>query len=385
MEIHIRKRQTKRQGLAYDLDYRWNGKRYRPLLGYNLTPAESQQRAVAMLQTIQANAYSQATAAQQAPTLNDVLPLFWNSFTIKNRVDRARPENIIKKYLLPFFGIIPLHSIPLKYVELPEADKRTRVAEAEELELLRTIKEKDPSRRECRKELWRIIQVALNVGLREWKILTIDRSWIKKREDGYWLCLPPAASRIKGNPKEIPLNRIAMRALVEDLPSLTDGRVFRHWTNARSFKGYWLKTVRRVGLQNLRFHDLRHTFTTRLQRLGVDYELRQALLGHKMPGMTASYSHGGPEWDARLRDAVTRLEKGYGLVYERSACAVDEAKHAKTWEPVGTRPQEPRHRMAEPVPWASRARLASQPAPSLHLYVGGMGRGTSRTLVRNAG
>src|ERR687898_2188695 len=32
-----------------------------------------------------------------------------------------------------------------------------------------------------------------------------------------------------------------------------------------------------------------------------DYEIRQALLGHRMPGMTASYSHGGPEWDEKRR------------------------------------------------------------------------------------
>jgi len=57
------------------------------------------------------------------------------------------------------------------------------------------------------------------------------------------------------------------------------------------------------------------TSTTRLQRLGVDYEVRQALLGHKMPGMTAAYSHGGPEWDAKLREAVKRLEKAYPVAY----------------------------------------------------------------------
>jgi hypothetical protein len=50
----------------------------------------------------------------------------------------------------------------------------------------------------------------------------------------------------------------------------------------------------------------------------VDYEVRQALLGHKMPGMTAAYSHGGPEWDQKLRDAVTRLEKAHPLSYELS-------------------------------------------------------------------
>jgi integrase len=142
---------------------------------------------------------------------------------------------------------------PLKHVDL---------AEAEELEALRTIKEKDPSKRECRQELWQIIQVALNMGLREGEILAIERSWIKKREDGYWLCLPPASSRIKGNPKEVPLNRIALRALHDSPASIADGQVFRHWTDARAFKGYWLETVRRVGIQSLRFHDLRHTFTT---------------------------------------------------------------------------------------------------------------------------
>ena len=35
----------------------------------------------------------------------------------------------------------------------------------------------------------------------------------------------------------------------------------------------------------------------------------QALLGHRMPGMTVTYSHGGPEWEANLRDALKRLEK----------------------------------------------------------------------------
>jgi hypothetical protein len=42
-----------------------------------------------------------------------------------------------------------------------------------------------------------------------------------------------------------------------------------------------------------------------------------------MPGMTAHYSHGGPEWDRKLRHAVESLEKGYplsyGLSYEAKA------------------------------------------------------------------
>ena len=34
-----------------------------------------------------------------------------------------------------------------------------------------------------------------------------------------------------------------------------------------------------------------------------------------MPGMTASYSHGGPEWDEKLRKAVIRLDQAFRLSY----------------------------------------------------------------------
>jgi integrase-like protein len=138
--------------------------------------------------------------------------------------------------------------------------------------------------------------------------------------------------------------------LAEDLPALMDGRIFRQWTNLRAFKAYWEATVRRVGLHDLRFHDLRHTFATRLQRLGVEYETRQALLGHRMPGVTADYSHGGPEWDRLLRDAMTRLEKGYVLVDEladeRQAAKAVGSISLKTGEPAGIRTQDPRLKRA---------------------------------------
>ncbi len=78
----------------------------------------------------------------------------------------------------------------------------------------------------------------------------------------------------------------------------------------------------------LTFHDLRHTFATWLQNLGVPLEVRAALLGHRLRGigndqlggesMTAAYSHGGYGWNQQLREAVTRLNTAllsYGLSY----------------------------------------------------------------------
>jgi hypothetical protein len=132
---------------------------------------------------------------------------------------------------------------------------------------------------------------------------------------------------------------------------VVDGRVFRRWNNARAFKKYWDAVCKRAKVQDLHFHDLRHTFTTWLQGLGVDYEVRQALLGHRMPGMTATYSHGGPQWNQKLREAVTRLAKAYPSSYEtsygRKAQAAGTAEVIeKIGEPPGTRTQGPRLKRA---------------------------------------
>jgi hypothetical protein len=44
-------------------------------------------------------------------------------------------------------------------------------------------------------------------------------------------------------------------------------------------------------LENLRFHDLRHTFATRLVQSGVDLITVRDLLGHFSISMTQRYTH----------------------------------------------------------------------------------------------
>jgi integrase len=65
------------------------------------------------------------------------------------------------------------------------------------------------------------------------------------------------------------------------------------------------KAIKLGGIQGLRFHDLRHTFASRLVQLGVDLITVQRLLGHARITMTARYAH-SPD-SARIA-AVTRLE-----------------------------------------------------------------------------
>lgn len=60
----------------------------------------------------------------------------------------------------------------------------------------------------------------------------------------------------------------------------------------------------KAGIDDLHFHDLRHTFATRLADAGVDAFTIAALLGHSEIQMTARYTHAT---DERSRQAVDSL------------------------------------------------------------------------------
>lgn len=52
----------------------------------------------------------------------------------------------------------------------------------------------------------------------------------------------------------------------------------------------WLRAGKSVGLQQVRVHDLKHTYGRRLRSAGVSFEDRQDLLGHRSGRTTAHYS-----------------------------------------------------------------------------------------------
>jgi len=65
-------------------------------------------------------------------------------------------------------------------------------------------------------------------------------------------------------------------------------------------------SCKRAGIKNLRFHDLRHTFATRLVLAGVDLATVSKLLGHSSIQMTMRYAHPTPE---ALKSAVSKANK----------------------------------------------------------------------------
>ena len=67
---------------------------------------------------------------------------------------------------------------------------------------------------------------------------------------------------------------------------------------------FW-KALNIAGIENFRFHDLRHTFATRLIQAGVDIYAVAKLLGHKDIKTTTRYAHHHTD---SLRNAVRFLD-----------------------------------------------------------------------------
>jgi len=286
-------------------------------------------------------------------TLRQFVPVYMKELAVNQCVDVARITTALNRHILPMLGDRRLGSLKrengidyiahrreegaaegtierewavlmrvlnlavqnddldknrLETVPSPKGTRREQTWSMEDLEAMRGAVGKGRNRRdrEAREAVIRMVDVAVNTGLRLAKVLGIERQACVQEPDGWWLMLPSARTKTKGNPKLIPLNGPAVEALGLEKADQPGGRVFIRWKNGYSFRAVWNRMRKDAGLQDqdLRFHDLRHTFSTWLQDLGVAEDIRGRFLGHA-ESMTGSYSHGGR---GQMREAVTRLE-----------------------------------------------------------------------------
>ena len=123
-----------------------------------------------------------------------------------------------------------------------------------------------------------------------------------------------------GEARHFYLNRAAVEAL-KSLPARLDGRMFPMRPNQTSM--LFVRAAKRAGLENVRLHDLRHTFASYQAMSGVASRGLQALLGHKDARMTMRYSHLS---DGYLRAAVNGVVLG-GTSVENSAFGPKDGTH----------------------------------------------------------
>ena len=94
-------------------------------------------------------------------------------------------------------------------------------------------------------------------------------------------------------PRQVPLTLPVRQALAElsKVRDLGHRHVFvYHRSPVREVKTAFRTACKRAGIENLRFHDLRHCAATNLRRAGVDTTTAMQIIGHKSPYMWKRYN-----------------------------------------------------------------------------------------------
>ncbi len=161
-----------------------------------------------------------------------------------------------------------------------------------------------------------IVLIALKTGLRWGEIINLK--WRQAPNSNYvdfendTIFIHESLSKSK-KPRYVPLADSVKQALM-DFPQHSEaGYIF---VNPKTGKPYdnvkksFHSALRKAGIKDFRFHDLRHCFASQLVRNGVDLYVVQKLLSHSSPKMTQRYAH---LRDDHLREAVEGLERPKNL------------------------------------------------------------------------
>jgi integrase len=128
------------------------------------------------------------------------------------------------------------------------------------------------------------VLLSLNTGLRKGELIALYWSDINVSES---LLTVRAAAAKSNKSRHVPLNPEARRVLERWREQQPDGRIFP----VKDFKTAWNGLMASSGITLFRWHDLRHTFASKLVMAGVDLNTVRELLGHTDLKMTLRYAH----------------------------------------------------------------------------------------------
>jgi len=180
----------------------------------------------------------------------------------------------------------------IRYLK-PEEEKRLRNV------LQQAVDDCGPQNARQRKRLLHRIyelDVALGTGMRKgeqyglrWSDVDLTRRVITLRDTK------------NGSNRTVPMIDDVLRAF-QELRKLSLGRKDRSLDRPNNApddivfaigdnKKWWAAALKQAKIKNLRWHDLRHTFCSRLAQAGVSLKVIQEAAGHKTIAMSARYAH----------------------------------------------------------------------------------------------
>jgi integrase len=130
--------------------------------------------------------------------------------------------------------------------------------------------------------LWPLINLAIETAMRRGELLSLQWDWIDK--DLRLVHLPDTKN---GHPRSVPLSPSAMYWL--DQMPVVGQMVFP--VTPVAVRQAWDRLLRRAGIRNLHFHDLRHEAISRFFELGLSIPEVALISGHRDPRMLFRYTH----------------------------------------------------------------------------------------------
>ena len=185
-------------------------------------------------------------------------------------------------------GLRPEGSNPCRGIERFKERKRERfLSEAELARLAEVLAEAERTRIETPKVI-AAIRLLLFTGARLSEILTLR--WEHVDMEGQCLRLPHS----KTGAKVVYLPPAALEILTaldrhEDNPYVIAGA--KRGAHLINLQKPWRRIRERAGLDDVRIHDLRHSFASMAVAGGLTLPVIGALLGHTQPATTARYAH----------------------------------------------------------------------------------------------
>ena len=163
--------------------------------------------------------------------------------------------------------------------------KLTRFLSREEIGRLHEVLDRYEARWPSSKVQADIIRLLLMTGCRKSEVLNLRR----REVEGDTLDLEDS----KTGPRQVLLSPEA-RAIIEQQPRSGSAWVFPSPVNPARHRfdlSLWKKVRKLAGIEDVRLHDLRHTFASQAAMQGIPLPVVARLLGHAQVQMTLRYAH----------------------------------------------------------------------------------------------
>ena len=200
---------------------------------------------------------------------------------------------------------------------LPDEDKRLRTAMEVREEKIRADRDSGNAWRQARNRpllpdlrmrqfadhLKPLVLIALNTGVRRGELFSLRWSDV---DLSHKLMTVEGDGSKSGQTRHIPLNREALATLKEWRKQSHAGYVFPGKDGGRldNVNTAWAALLEEASIKAFRWHDLRHTFASRLVMKGVPLNTVRDLLGHSDIKMTLRYAHLAPDVKAQAVELI---------------------------------------------------------------------------------